>query len=209
VPLAQLQVVLGSDAEYIHPDQTLQTAVDAIVANDPGFTTNTANIDKQWGLAKARFPEAWRKTTGSTKTVVAVVDTGIDQTHEDFANTTFVPGYNVPDNKAIGLRTNSDDNGHGTLVAGIIGASSNNAVGVTGANWQVSLMPVKALNSAGSGEASDLAQGIVWAADNGAQIINLSVGGLGFAHDLTLAFQFAMTMARIWLSASQLPTPTI
>jgi hypothetical protein len=185
--LAELTTALGSEAVYVHPDQKLQTELDAIIANDPGFTTNTANIDKQWGLAKAHFPEAWRKTTGSSKTVVAVVDTGIDETHEDFANTTFVPGYNIADNKAIPLRTNSDDNGHGTLVAGIIGASSNNAIGVTGTNWQVSLMPVKALNSAGSGEASDLAQGIVWAADNGAQVINLSVGGLGFAHDLTLA----------------------
>jgi hypothetical protein len=155
--------------------------------NDPGFTKNGSNIDKQWGLIKAKFPEAWEKTTGDRSTVVAVIDTGIDQTHEDLNRTTFVTGYNVLTGKTIRRRTNSDDNGHGTLVAGVIGASTDNRQGVAGAAWQVSLMPIKALGSDGTGTANQIAQAIIWAADNGADVINLSLGGFGFRHNRNLA----------------------
>lgn len=155
--------------------------------NDPGFSTNASNIDKQWGLAKAKFIEGWEKTKGNSATVVAVIDTGIDRTHEDIRATRFVDGYNVLTSKLITQYTNSDDNGHGTLVSGVIGAVTNNATGVSGANWHVTLMPIKALNTGGSGSSSSLSEGIVWAADRGANIINLSLGGIGFAHDTTLA----------------------
>ena len=73
------------------------------------------------------------------------------------------------------------------MVTGVLGATANNGLGVVGTNWQISIMPVKALDSIGQGDAATLAQAIVWAADNGAQFINLSVGGVGFGHDTTLA----------------------
>ena len=70
---------------------------------------------------------------------------------------------------------------------GLLAQTPNNGIGITGAAWDVSLMPVKALDSTGSGSSSNVSQAIVWAADNGADIINMSLGGLGFGHDTTLA----------------------
>ncbi len=155
--------------------------------NDPAFTDNSANIDKQWGLVKAHFLQAWEKTTGDSGVIVAVIDTGIDATHEDFESTRFTTGYNVLTGKTISRRSNSDDNGHGTLVAGIIAASANNGKGVVGAAYGATIMPVKALNSSGSGNAANIAEAIIWATDNGADVINLSLGGIGFAHNNNLA----------------------
>ena len=96
-------------------------------------------------------------------------------------------GFDFVNNKAIPVGINSDDNGHGTLVTGVLGATPNNGIGVSGTNWQISIMPVKALDSSGKGDADTLAQAIVWATDHGAQFLNLSVGGIGFGHDTSLA----------------------
>lgn len=157
------------------------------VPNDPGFTENGANIDKQWGLVKANFLEAWKKTTGNKNVTIAVIDTGVDATHEDFEDTHFVTGYNAITGKTIGRRTNSDDNGHGTLVAGVIFATSDNGTGIAGAASGSTLMPIKALDAEGTGTSTDISEAIIWATDHGADIINLSLGGLGFGHDAKLA----------------------
>lgn len=186
--LDQLKTKVTS-AEYIDYNQLVQTDLLTVtqLPNDPGFTTNASNIDKQWGLVKAGFIDAWDKTKGDTKTVVAVIDTGIDRFHEDISSTRFIDGYNVLTSQTISQFGNSDDNGHGTLVSGVIGAVSNNGLGISGTNWNITLMAIKALNSSGSGSASDISEGIVWATDHGANIINLSLGGIGFAHDTTLS----------------------
>jgi len=155
--------------------------------NDPGFTSNPYDIDKQWGLVKAGFLGAWTKTTGSVSVVVALIDTGIDATHQDLQSVNFVPGFNFLTKEDIKDRVNSDDNGHGTLVAGILGATANNQKGIVGSNWKISLMPLKALSADGKGDSSDISEAIVWAADHGANIINLSLGGIGFGHDTALA----------------------
>ncbi len=192
-PIGQLRAKLvGKNADQVeYLDYDLGVQVGAITVsqlpNDAGFTTNPANIDKQWGLAKAGFIEGWDKTKGDSKTVVAVIDTGIDRTHEDITGTRFIDGYNVITSKTITGIINSDDNGHGTLISGVIGAVTNNNIGISGSNWNITLMPIKALNSSGTGSASQISEGIVWAADHGANIINLSLGGLGFAHDTTMS----------------------
>ncbi len=183
------KLIATGNAFYVDYNQAVQTdaLTVSVLPNDPGFTQNPSNIDKQWALAKARFIEGWDKTKGDTKIVVAVIDTGIDKTHEDIIDTRFVGGYNVLTSSNISQFANSDDNGHGTLVSGVIGGVTNNGIGISGANWGVTLMAIKALNSGGSGSASQISEGIVWAADHGANIINLSLGGVGFAHDTTLA----------------------
>jgi hypothetical protein len=189
LPLSELQIRLAGKFTYLEEDKQVSIGQNEItrLPNDPGVTTNASNIDKQWGLVKTGFTRAWRTTTGSPDVVVAVIDTGIDATHEDFRNTTFVGGYDVITNNAIRARANSDDNGHGTLIAGVIAATANNGIGIAGASYNVSLMAVKALNARGSGTSSRISQAIVWAADNGADVINLSLGGIGFGHDTTLA----------------------
>ena len=161
--------------------------VKSIYPNDPGFSKDPNNIDRQWGLHKAQFLKAWEKTTGDKNVVVAVIDTGLDGTHDDFARTKIKTGYNVLTQTAIKRRMNSDDNGHGTLISGVIAASANNDKGIAGAAYGVTLMPIKALDADGTGSSTDISEAIVWAADNDADVINLSLGGIGFAHDTVLA----------------------
>ncbi len=187
--LGELRQRLAGQYVYLETDMPVRAGAVEITAlpDDPGFTLNESNIDRQWGLVKAGFVDAWKTTKGSKDTVVAIIDTGLDATHEDFDSSSILDGYDIVAGKPLGHRQNSDDNGHGTLIAGVIGAATDNAQGISGANWDVSLLPVKALNASGSGSASAISEAIVWAADHGADIINMSLGGIGFAHDTTLA----------------------
>ncbi len=157
------------------------------VTNDPFFTSDPNAEDRQWYLKKTKVPEAWEYTKGSENVIVAVVDTGIHAGHIELNDGRIIEGYDAVNDKLIPAQSNSDDNGHGTAVAGVIGAIPNNSKGITGVNWKVKIMPVKALSADGTGELSNVAQGIVWAADHGANIINLSLGGNGFGSDQTLS----------------------
>ncbi len=187
--LEQLRQQLAGSFEYLNLEQELSVgSIDSSRnPDDPFFTTNPENIDKQWGLVKAEFITAWETATGSDSVVVAIVDTGIDQTHDDLKSAKFATGFNVFSGTTLSRYRNSDDNGHGTLMTGIIGATSNNHRGIAGALRDVTLMPIKALNSKGSGSSAQISEGIVWAADHGADVINLSLGGNGLSHDNTLA----------------------
>ena len=111
-----ISTVLKSKYNYLEPQKKLQTA--GVMVNDPGFTTNPQDTDKEWGLVKAGFDQAWQKTTGSQNNVVAVIDTGIDETHEDLKSINFLSGFNFISQQPILPGSNADDNGHGTLVAG-------------------------------------------------------------------------------------------
>ena len=164
-----------------------QVSTSEIYLNDPGFTLDSRDVDKSWGIIKSGFYEAWEKTTGSENVVVAIIDTGVDATHEDLQGANFVTGIDLLGGKLIEGKVNSDDNGHGTLIAGVLAATPNNLLGVAGTNWKISIMPVKALNAAGSGDSGDIARGIIWAVDHGAHIINLSMGGISFGHDRALS----------------------
>jgi len=122
-----------------------------------------------WGVARIGADKIWEKSTGSS-VVVAIVDTGIQLDHPDLQGN-ITEGYDFVNDKS----TASDDHGHGTHVAGIV-ASIQNQSGTIGASHTARLMPIKALNSTGSGYISDVAKGIYWATDNGAQVINMSIG---------------------------------
>jgi subtilisin family serine protease len=170
---------------YLEAQKNMQAA--GVFLNDPGYTENVQDIDKEWGIVKAGFNLAWQTTVGSKSNIIAVIDTGIDETHQDLKDINYIAGFDFINNRGLNPQTNSDDNGHGTLVTGVLGATPNNGVGIVGTNWQISIMPIKALDSTGKGDASTLAQSIVWATDMGAKIINLSVGGIGAGHDTTLS----------------------
>ncbi len=155
--------------------------------NDPYDNTvcyNTSNYGciTQWAWATVHAYEAWDVTTGSANVRVAVVDTGIDvgdpnyifpdmTGHEDL-----VGCQSIIIQSFVSGESGNDDNGHGTHVAGTIGGCTNNGLGVAGANWSVQLLGVKVLDYSGSGTLSAVASGIRWAADNGAKVINLSLG---------------------------------
>lgn len=122
-----------------------------------------------WGVNRIGADKIWDKTTGSG-IVVAVIDTGVQLDHADLS-ANISSGYDFVNNDSSAY----DDNGHGTHVAGIIGAV-NNGDGTVGPSNTSRIMPVKVLNSSGYGYLSDVAKGIYYAADNGARIINLSLG---------------------------------
>lgn len=140
----------------------------------------------QWNLPMIDMERSWEQTQGSAKVIVAVVDTGIDLDHPEFQGK-LTEGYNVIED------TNNpmDDNGHGTHVAGVIAARANNGDGIAGISWNSKLMPIKAIGADGSGTAFDIAQGIRWATDHGADVINLSVGNYTSSAALLDACRYA------------------
>ncbi|AKU99625.1 Protease [Labilithrix luteola] len=142
------------------------------------FTPNDPKFAEQWHMKRAGAERAWEFACGEGVTV-AVVDTGIACYDEggfmkgtDLAGTTCVSGYNFVGKNDIA----ADDQGHGTHVAGTIAQTTNNGVGVAGLAHCAKLMPVKVLSKQGWGTMADVAEGIRWAADHGAQVINLSLG---------------------------------
>ncbi|USG63816.1 S8 family peptidase [Brevibacillus ruminantium] len=151
----------------------------------------------QWNLPMIGMEKSWDITQGSSKVVVAIVDTGLDLKHPEFKDKV-VDGYNV-------LEDNNhpeDDNGHGTHVAGVIAARTNNANGVAGMSWNSKLMPIKAIGSDGAGSAYDIAQGIYWATDHGADVINLSVGNYTPSAALQEACRYAFERNVVLVAAS-------
>ena len=137
------------------------------VPNDPGY------VD-QAHLFLSRFPVAWELSEGAPTLDIAIVDTGVDRDHPDLdSRITFGRDFVNGDANA------QDDNGHGTMVAGLAAAETSNGIGVAGATWNGRIMPLKVLDADGAGTDWEIAQAIVYAADNGAEVINLSLGGPG------------------------------
>jgi subtilisin family serine protease len=163
------------------------------------FDTSPDDTDwpQQDGLRVAGFPKAWDVTQGSSKIVVAVIDTGVDANHPDLRGA-LVPGWDFIGNDA----DPSDDHGHGTAVAGVVAARSNNHVGGAGICWRCLVMPIKALDARGSGDDTLIAAGIVWAADHGARVINLSLGGPGSSVELANALEYASTKGVLVVAAA-------
>ncbi|WP_240419817.1 S8 family serine peptidase [Paenibacillus periandrae] len=126
---------------------------------------------KQSYLKQIHAEEAWDTVKENTNLTIAIVDTGVDLNHPDLV-ANLVPGVNLINSK----RTPQDDNGHGTNVAGVVAAAGNNDTGITGILWKARIMPIKALESDGSGGEAKLAEGIRYAVDHGAKIVVLSLG---------------------------------
>jgi len=158
----------------------------ALVAGPAAAAPNDPHFARQWHFAKVQAEQAWGTTTG-TGVLVAVVDSGVDLTHPDLqAN---IVSYNdadmvEPDGNCTGPAQSrvctqdgaQDENGHGTHVAGLIGAVANNGVGVAGVAPGAKILPVRSLNENGDGTTEQVAAGIRFAAQKGADVINLSLG---------------------------------
>lgn len=134
------------------------------------------NVEGQPGIADADIdaPEAWDLHTGTSDIILAIIDTGVSESHPDLAGK-LVQGRNFTGSDP----DDTDDSwliSHGSHCAGIAGAMSNNTEGVTGVGWGISIMPVKVLNWMGGGEISWCADGAMWAADNGAHVGSMSLG---------------------------------
>lgn len=147
-------------------------SVTGIEATAIAALTDDSQYNQLWGLKKIMANYAWRYQVGSSRVLVAVVDTGVDYTHEDLAGTV-INGWDFVNNDADAR----DDHGHGTHVAGTIAATINNNKGIAGVSPNVQILAVKVLSASGSGSWSGVANGIVYAANRGAKVINLSLGG--------------------------------
>lgn len=159
------------------------------VPNDPSFSL-------QWGLQKIDAPDAWTYDQGSPTVRVAVLDTGVSLSHPDLA-------AKIVANKNFSSSTTVDDvNGHGSHVAGIAAAVTNNGIGVAGVGYNVDIMNVKVLGDGGSGTYGAIANGIIWAADNGANVINLSLGGTLASSTLESAVDYAWSKGCVVVAAA-------
>lgn len=171
--------------------------------NDEYYLSHPAASDGQWGIKKAFVDKAWDTVRGAPSVTVAVMDTGVDPTHPDLI-AALVPGNTFVSQPSVDCApgTTRDDNSHGTHVAGIIGASGNNIEGIAGVAFGVRLMPVKVLDCTGQGNLSDVANGLVWAVDNGAKVINLSLGSTSDSPTLRSAISYAAQRNVLVVSAA-------
>lgn len=146
---------------------------------------NDQYYSKQWNLHNIGMEGAWDQTKGAGVTV-AVIDTGITRVR-DLQETKFVKGYDFVNDR----ETATDDNGHGTHVAGTIAEATNNNYGVAGIAYEANLMPLKVLSAYGGGTVADIAEAIKFAADKGADVINMSLGGGGESQLMKQAIEYA------------------
>jgi len=207
---------------YAEPNYITRTS---ITPNDIFFQEN-----RQWSLQNngqnggiagidVDATEGWEIETNASEVIVAIIDSGINLQHEDlisnlWTNPLEIPNNGVDDdengyvddhhgiNSITGSGDPTDDNGHGTHCAGIIGASANNGVGISGIAWEVKLMPLKFLNTEGEGATSDAIECIRYAIENGATIMNNSWGGQNFLASLQNAIEEANSAGIIFVAAA-------
>ena len=196
------------------PDGSNVPAIVAAFATDPNveyaepnyiahatFLPNDPRYSDQWGLTQIGTPSAWDVTRGSPAIVIAIIDTGVDLNHPDLASRLWVNpgeilgngidddndgfvddvnGWNFVENNNIP----QDGIGHGTHVAGIAAAATNNGIGVAGVCPNCRIMPIRTMDDSGVGTYSNIAAGITYAAQKGARVINLSLGGIYYSQVL-------------------------
>jgi serine protease len=177
---------LAEETEYIEPNYLYRAFTPP---NDPDYS-------KQWNLHNINIEAAWDETKGNGVTV-AVIDTGVTPV-ADLKQTKFVKGYDFVSDRIEA----DDDNGHGTHVAGTIAQSTNNAFGVAGVAYEAKIMPLKVLSSAGGGTIADIAEAIRFAADNGADVINMSLGGAGESKLMQEAVDYAYNKGVVVVAAA-------
>ena len=186
------------DVEYVEPNYRMHLAV---TPNDPYFKWQYSlyNSGQEiWyggprGTSRAdiKATEGWEETTGVDSVVIAVLDTGVDMDHPDLENNILSAGRDFANDDFDA----TDDHWHGTHVSGIAAANTNNEIGIAGVAWNCKILPVKVIKviqgQTPFGETSWVAEGITWATDNGADIINLSIGVEDSSQTLENAMSYA------------------
>jgi hypothetical protein len=173
------------------PTETSQSTDAPLTVNDPRYA-------EHWALPTIGAPSAWAELpVDAPKVTVAVIDSGICASHPELAGR-ILNGWDFLESDS----TPQDDFGHGCSVAGIIAANMNNGIGIAGVAPNAQIMPLRVLNASGAGSYSDVAPAIVYAADNGAQVINLSLGGLNPSMTLESAINYAISKGVIVIASA-------
>jgi subtilisin family serine protease len=170
--------------EYAGPDYRTRLCA---VPNDTYFAQYQYNLRNRGGVldispeiqptmtagADIKATPAWDVTKGDASVVIAFLDTGVDMSHPELVNKVVSAGRDFVN----GDLDATDDNSHGTWVAGIAAAETNNSQGIAGVAWNCKVLPVKVADAEGNGYYDALIEGLIWAADNGAKVISISLGG--------------------------------
>lgn len=167
---------------------------------EPNFVAGILTVtdplyESQWYIPDINIDKAWGELKNKNEFKIAVIDTGVNREHPDLKGQ-ILEGYDFINNDSHVV----DDHGHGTFVSGIIAASSN-VIGIKGLYEYAKILPVKVLDSNGIGSYEDAARGIIYAADNGAKVINLSIGGYGYSFMLQDAVDYALKKGCIVVAA--------
>jgi len=166
IPLQDAESVLLRDPRIDLVEENLLVA--------PSQVPNDQYYGFQWHLKKIGAPDAWNVSQGDSNTVIAVLDSGVDSSHADLAPR-LLSGWNFYDNN----NDTTDLTGHGTAVAGVAAAVTNNSIGIASIAWQSSLLPVRVTGPSGYASYSMLSQGLVYAAERGAKVAVVSFGIYG------------------------------
>jgi thermitase len=201
-----LRLNRATDAESVRDLLLALPSVRYVERNYLVFTCNDPLSSQQWGLTRIQAAQAWAIATPQRTVYLAIIDTGVDATHPDLAQRVrrysngTVYGYNTQLNNA----NTHDFHGHGTHCAGIAAAHTGNGVGIAGvaSTAPVQIMPVKVLNDQGIGTMTDVARGIIWAADNGAHVLSLSLGGNAGTQQLADAVNYAWNRGCVVVAAA-------
>jgi thermitase len=165
--------------QFVERDRYAHLAASSTVPNDPGY-------GRQWHLPQISAPQAWGINTGASAIVIAVIDSGVESTHPDLAGK-LAAGWNF----LLDSADTSDTLGHGTAVAGAASAASDNGIGVAGVSWNSRIMPLAVVDQNDFAAYSNIATAIQYAADHGARIINISIGGTNSSAALQSAVDYA------------------
>lgn len=188
--VAQIKKDLKADPDVIFVETDGEVQALDVFPND-------TNFGSQYGLFRIHAPQGWEISTGSATVTIAIIDSGIDAFHPDLI-TKVLPGIDYVDGDNIP----QDEYGHGTHVAGIAAAASNNSIGVSGVSWGAQILPVRVLDAVGDGNYANLSAGIIWSVDHGAQIINLSLGGTLPNNTLKIAVDYAINHGVMLIAAA-------
>ena len=179
----------NGNVEYAEPDYEMEFF--ETIPNDPNYSA------MRLGLTVLEMQRAWDYTTGTHDVVVAIVDSGVNINHPDLQANMLPYGHSVISDMSYSV----DSTGHGTGVAGTVGTVGNNGIGGVGISWTVSLLPVK-ISTASTFPMSNAINGVLWAADNGAHIINMSWGSVANSTSLSNAMNYAHNKNILLVAAS-------
>ena len=215
------QIALGEGIDPQAALKALQANPDVVYAQSDGTThvaaiPNDPKFSQQWALSNPIGPDigatqAWNVTTGNPATIVAVIDTGVDLNHPDLASKIWTnpdpnQGGYIGDihgwNFLNGTPNVMDTNGHGSHVAGIIAAASNNGVGVSGVDWNAQIMPLKTIDGSGDGTVDAAVAAVYYAVQHGARVINASWDGPDYDPALNNAIAYADSQGVVFVAAA-------